>query len=81
MDIASRRVELIEWLAQLQDENLISQIELLKNRSLVDSYEFRTPKRLEDIQEKLNRADEDIKAGRLHTQQQVRSYFESKFGK
>ena len=81
MNIASKKIELIEWLARLQDEKLIQRIEALRKGSVSEAYESRTPKSMEDVQEKLNRSDEDIKAGRVHTQEQVRSYFKNKFEK
>lgn len=36
---------------------------------------------MEDLQEKLNRSEEDINAGRVNTQEEVKSYFKNKFVK
>ena len=81
MNIASKKIELIEWLARVQDEKLIQRIEALRKGSVSAVYESRVPKSMEDVQEKLDRSEEDIKAGRVHTQEQVRSYFKNKFEK
>jgi hypothetical protein len=47
MDIAVKKVELIEWLARLQDEKLIQRIETLKKSSIKELYEKRMPKTAE----------------------------------
>ena len=39
MDIAIKKVELIEWLAKLQDKKVIKKVESLKNQSVKSSYE------------------------------------------
>jgi hypothetical protein len=80
MDIAVKKVELIEWLARLQDETIIQRIEALKKGSIKDVYEFRVPRTKEELQKKLDRSEEDIKAGRVHTQQEVEAFFKAKFG-
>lgn len=81
MDIAVKKIELIEWLARLQDESLIQKIEVLRKGSINDIYEQRMPKTPEDLQAKLSRAEEDIKGGKTHSQEEVESFFKSKFGK
>lgn len=81
MDIALKKVELIEWLARLQDEKLIQRIEDLRKGSAKDAYESRMPKTMEELQEKLDRSEQDFKAGRIHTQKEVEAFFKTKFGK
>jgi hypothetical protein len=79
MDIALKKIELIEWLARLKDEKLIERVEALKNSSAKEAYEARMPKTMGDLQEKLNRSCEDISAGRLHSQEEVENFFQAKF--
>lgn len=81
MDIAVKKLELIEWLARLQDESLIQKIEVLRRGSVKDIYEQRIPKTMEDLQAKLDRSEQDIKAGKVHSQEEVESFFKSKFSK
>jgi hypothetical protein len=81
MNIALKKIELIEWLARVQDEKLLQRIEALRKGSVNEAYESRTPKSMEDLQEKLSRSEDDIKAGRVHTQEEVKSYFKSRFEK
>ena len=79
MDIAVKKVELIEWLVRLQDEKLIQQIETLKKGSIKDAYELRTPKSMKDLQGKLEQAEKDINSGKVHSQQEVEDYFKARF--
>jgi len=39
VDLAFKKIELIEWLAKVHDKAVIMQIETLKNRSIKESYE------------------------------------------
>ncbi|CAN5387211.1 hypothetical protein BH09BAC3_BH09BAC3_14440 [soil metagenome] len=78
MDIAVKKIELIEWLARLQDESLIQKIEVLRKGSVKDTYEQRIPKTMEDLQAKLDRSEQDIQAGKVHSQEEVESFFKSK---
>lgn len=81
MDIAVKKVELIEWLARLQDESLIQRIEALKKGSAKDAYELRIPKTQEDLEKKLERSKQDIDAGRVLSQEEVEAFFKAKIGK
>ena len=79
MDIAVKKIELIEWLAGLQDESLIQKIEVLRKSSIRDIYEQRMPKTMEGLQEKLDRSEQDIKEGKVHSQEEIESFFKTKF--
>ena len=79
MDIAIKKVELIEWLVRLQDEKLIQRIETLKKSSIKELYEQRTPKTMEEVQAKLDRSEKDIQIGKVHSHEEVESYFKARF--
>jgi hypothetical protein len=79
MDIAVKKVELIEWLVRLQDEKLIQQIESLKKGSIKDMYEQRIPKTSSELQAKLDQSEKDISLGKVHSQEEVEGYFKSRF--
>ncbi len=81
MDIAVKKIELIEWLARLQDESLIQKIEVLRKGSIKDIYEQRMLKTKEGLREKLAQAEQDIKTGKVHSQEEVESFFKTKFDK
>jgi len=79
MDIALKKVELIEWLTRLQDESLLQRIDALRKGSVKEIYESRMPRNAEELKQKLDRAEEDFKAGRVHSQEDVEKYFKDKF--
>ena len=79
MDIALKKVELIEWLARLQDEKLIQRIETLKKGSVNEAYELRTPKTMEELQGKLEQSGKDITLDKVHSQKEVEDYFKARF--
>ena len=79
MDIAVKKVELIEWLARLQDEKLILRIETLKNGSMKELYEQRMPKAMEELEAKLSQSEKDIKEGKVYSQEEVERHFKARF--
>jgi hypothetical protein len=78
MDIAVKKVELIEWLAGLQDEKLIQRIETLKKGSIKELYEQRMPKSMPELEAKLVRSEKNIKEGKVHSHKEVESIFKSR---
>jgi len=79
MDIAVKKVELIEWLARLQDEKLIQRIETLRKSSIQELYEQQMPKTREALQAKLNQSEKDINEGKVYSQEEVENYFNARF--
>lgn len=65
MDFSLRKLTLIEWLDSLQDERLIAKIEQLKNKTQVSTSLSFVPMTKEELIQRAKRAEEDIKAGRL----------------
>jgi hypothetical protein len=72
MDIRSEKLKAIEKLLKTQDEELIDKINSLLNEALLK------PMTVEELGEKLNKSEKDIKEGRIHTHEQVISYFKKK---
>lgn len=79
MDIAVKKVELIEWLARLQDEKLIQRIEMLRKSSIKDLYEQRMPRTMEELHTRLNQSEQAIQEGKVHSQEEVENYFKARF--
>jgi hypothetical protein len=79
MDIAVKKIELIEWLTRLQDEKLIQRIEALKKDSTTDHYEQRMPKDFQKLAQKLKQSEQDILSGNVHSQDSVENYFKARF--
>ena len=52
MDIALKKIELIEWLTRLQDERSIQKVENLRKGPANNLYESRMPKSMAELQKK-----------------------------
>ncbi|MEJ0057152.1 MAG: hypothetical protein WDN75_16740 [Bacteroidota bacterium] len=79
MDIAVKKVELIEWLVRLQDESIIQRVEDLRKDSIKNVYEKRMREMVQEPEMKLDKSDDDINSGRTHSQQDVEELFRKKF--
>ncbi len=75
MDLAVKKIELINWLTK-QDEAMVEKIDALRKSSMVSAYHSRMGEKLES---KLKRSEADIESGRTHSQEDMETYFESKF--
>ncbi|GAB5524961.1 MAG: hypothetical protein Roseis2KO_28330 [Roseivirga sp.] len=64
MDLALKKIELINWLTK-QDESMINKIENLRQGSVEEAYRNRMN---ENLEAKLSRAQSDIIAGRTYSQ-------------
>jgi hypothetical protein len=69
MNIASKKIELIEWLTKIEDISLLDQVEDLKNKNVVDKYAFKLkPMSPQQYSEMLDQAEDDFKNGRVTSQ-------------
>lgn len=69
MDIAVKKVELIEWLARVKDKAVIRKVENLKNQSIKESYEAKLkPMSSKAYKAILEKSEEDYKQGRVISQ-------------
>ncbi|MFM9840400.1 MAG: hypothetical protein ACKVOQ_19190 [Cyclobacteriaceae bacterium] len=70
MDIAVRKVALIEWLAKVQDNTVIKKVESLKTKSVKEAYEAKLkPMTSQAYKAMLEKSLEDYKYGRVTTQE------------
>lgn len=72
MDIAVKKVELIEWLAKVQDKSVLKKIESLKTKSIKESYEAKLkPMSSKTYKMLLDTSLDDFKKGRLLSQKEI----------
>jgi hypothetical protein len=72
MNIAVRKVEIIEWQAQLKDEQLIDKVEKLKKQSIKMAYESRLkPLSAKAYKAMLEQAENDYQEGRVVSQESL----------
>jgi hypothetical protein len=65
--ISDRKLELAQWLLDLDDEMIIRQIEDLKEAALGDWWGTLT----DEEKSSVNRAEADVAAGRVHSHEEV----------
>lgn len=69
MDLAVKKVELIEWLAKVNDKSTIRKVESLKNQSIKESYEAKLkPMTSRAYKAMLESSEKEYKNGRVTTQ-------------
>ncbi len=71
MDIQVKKLELIEWIAQISDVNIISKMDKIRRTYLTMSDENIKPMSVADFYASIERAEEDIRSGRIYTQEEV----------
>lgn len=74
MDLALRKIELIDWLKN-QDKKIIDQIDEIRKSELRKSYANRME---EDVSSKLERSDLDIAQGKTKSQEEVEAFFKNR---
>jgi hypothetical protein len=68
MDISGKKVEIIEWIAALQDKALLKKIEQLKKEAIKEAYEARLkPMTKAQLKARAEEANKAIKEGRYIT--------------
>ncbi|MBY0434131.1 MAG: hypothetical protein K2U26_08490 [Cyclobacteriaceae bacterium] len=69
MDIAVKKIEIIEWLTKVQDKTVIKKVETLKNQSIKSSYESKLkPMSSKAYKAMLEKSEDDYKQGRAISQ-------------
>jgi len=71
MDIQLKKLELIEWIAQISDTNIISKMDKIRRTYLTISKENINPMTMEEFYASIDRAEKDIKSGKIYTQEEV----------
>ena len=71
MDIQVKKLELIEWIAQISDINIISKMDKIRRTYLIMSNDNIKPMTVKEFYASIERAEEDIKSGRIYTQEEV----------
>ncbi|MBZ9728617.1 hypothetical protein LB467_02875 [Salegentibacter sp. JZCK2] len=78
MDLQTRKLNLITYLAQLQDEKLISKIEdyILKKNSNEKNADL-DPFTIEELISRVEKSEQDYKQGRFKTQKELEKLSEN----
>jgi hypothetical protein len=72
MNVQAEKLELITWLAQLQDVNLLERLKEFRRKAEIEAYEASLkPMTVEELIARSRASDEDIAAGRVHDLEDV----------
>ncbi len=71
MNIQIKKLELIEWIAQMSDTNIISKMDKIRKTYLTITKEKVKPMSLEEFYASIDRAENDIKTGTLCSHQEA----------
>jgi len=71
MNIQVKKLELIEWIAQMSDENIINKMNKIRETYLTFTKEKVKPMSLEEFYASIDKAEKDIKSGKIYSQQEA----------
>lgn len=72
MNIAIKKIELIEWLVSIEDQTLLEEVEILKKKAIAEAYEGRMkPMASPQYKSLLDQAEEEYKTGRVTLQENL----------
>ena len=71
MDLQTRKLSLIEYLIHINDEDLLSKIEILVSKNLKKNANIYPVLTKEDLIERANESNEDYKSGKIISQNQL----------
>lgn len=71
MNLQIKKFELIEWITHISDINVISRMDKLRRSYLSTTKDNVKPMSIENFYSSIERAEEDIKMGRVLTQEEV----------
>jgi hypothetical protein len=73
MTIAEKKIDLISWLSNLQDEEILDQLESIRKKSVLGYYQNSlSPMTMEELENRVAEAEEDFKAGRIISQEELK---------
>ncbi|SEF83422.1 hypothetical protein [Algoriphagus boritolerans] len=74
MTIAEKKIDLISWLSNLQDEEILDQLESIRKKTVLDTYQKTLfPMSMEEFENRVAEAEDDIKAGRFISQEELKN--------
>lgn len=72
MNIAEKKLDLIAWLAELNDSEILEELDQIKKRSTLENYQKSLqPMTFEELRESLAESEEDYQKGRIISQEEL----------
>lgn len=74
MTIAEKKIDLISWLSNLQDEEILDQLESIRKKTVFDAYQKTlSPMSMEEFENRVAESEEDRKSGRIISQEELKN--------
>lgn len=72
MNTAEKKLDLITWLAELNDSKILEELDQIKKRSTIERYQKSLqPMTSEELRESLAESEEDYQKGRIISQEEL----------
>lgn len=72
MNTAEKKLDLITWLAELNDSEILEELNRIKKRSTIERYQKSLqPMPFEELRESLAESEEDYQKGRIISQEEL----------
>ncbi len=73
MTIAEKKIDLISWLTNLHDEDILEQLEGIRKRAVLEKYQKSlSPMSMEEFENSVAEAEEDFKVGKMISQDELK---------
>lgn len=73
MNTAEKKLDLITWLAELNDSEILEELDRIKKRSTIERYQKSLqPMSSEELRESLAESEEDYRNGRIISQEELK---------
>lgn len=71
--IEEKKIDLISWLSNLQNEEILDQLESIRKKAVIANYpKTLSPMTLKEFEIRVTEAEEDFKAGRIISQEELK---------
>ncbi|GMQ31384.1 hypothetical protein [Algoriphagus confluentis] len=78
MTIAEKKIDLISWLSNLQDEEILDQLESIRKKAVQGDYQKSlSPMTRVEFENRVAEAEEDLKAGRIISQEELKKWIKA----
>lgn len=72
MSTAEKKLDLITWLASINDTEILDQLEEIRKKVTVENYQtLLVPMSMEELEESVSEAEQDFKMGKYISQEEL----------
>jgi hypothetical protein len=77
MQLSPRKMQLIHWIEQLENENLLAEIEKLFQNSAIADYEAKLkPMTQAELEQRIEQAEQDYQTGKVKSLSEIQAKYQ-----